>query len=345
VIHRDIKPDNIMVVGDEDVEKVKLMDFGIARLRDSGSMSRLTRAGVVMGTPAYMAPEQAEGAEVSERTDIYALGIVLYEMLSGSVPFRASTPGAVLVKQIQERPLALRSLRCEIPPAIEQAVMQALEKDPNKRQRDMREVAQGLKRVDRPAIDEPIPGTMIGESTTMIDAVAQTIAATQISQSGLAAKPKSAGKYLIIGLVAVIAVGALIFALLRPSNPPVNDHVARSDAKIKVKDEFANQPAPTPSAAKPLEVLPSPSSVAAKGAATQKTDRPNTGADSAAIQNYIKWAKSLRERGDYANARLELEKANAIAPGNAAVRAEIENVKKACNVERDILGQTSLNCG
>ena len=98
VIHRDIKPDNIMVMGEESVEAVKLMDFGIARLRDAGAASRLTRADVIMGTPAYMAPEQAEGAEVSEQTDIYALGIVLYEMLSGSVPFKASTPSAVLVK-------------------------------------------------------------------------------------------------------------------------------------------------------------------------------------------------------------------------------------------------------
>src|SRR4029077_18502477 len=66
VIHRDIKPDNIMVVGDKDGEEVKLMDFGIARLRDNGTMMKLTRSGMIMGTPAYMAPEQAEGTEVSD---------------------------------------------------------------------------------------------------------------------------------------------------------------------------------------------------------------------------------------------------------------------------------------
>ena len=76
-----------------------------------------------------------------------------------------------------------------------------------------------------------------------------------------------------------------------------------------------------------------------------KTDSANAAADSAAIQNHINRAKSLRERGEYANARQELEKANSIAPGNGAVRAEIENVKRACNAERDVLGQTSLNCG
>ena len=436
VIHRDIKPDNIMVVGAEDVEMVKLMDFGIARLRDSGSMSRLTRAGVIMGTPAYMAPEQAEGAEVSERTDIYALGIVLYEMLSGSVPFRASTPGAVLVKQIQERPLALRTLRREIPAAIESTVMQALEKDPSKRQRDMREMAHGLKRIERPAADEPLSSTMVGEQATMFDEAPRTIAATQIWQSEPAGKPKIAGKYLIGGLVTVVALGALTFALLRPSNPPSKDQASPRESKIEVTDESANRPAPAPSTAKQPEVLPPAPIATAKGAAqktdsanaatdsaatqdhtnlakplpaakqpevlpskpvapakepvpktdsakaaadsaaiqdrtnrakplpaakqpevlpskpvapatgtAQKTDSANAAADSAAIQNHISRAKSLRERGEYANARQELEKANSIAPGNGAVRAEIENVKKACNAERDILGQTSLNCG
>ena len=106
VIHRDVKPENIMVVGEE--EEIKLMDFGISRLRDTGEASRLTRSGTIMGTPAYMAPEQIEGGEVSEQTDIYAFGIVLYEMLSGSVPFQARTPGAVLIKHLQETAAPLK---------------------------------------------------------------------------------------------------------------------------------------------------------------------------------------------------------------------------------------------
>src|SRR5918997_6284968 len=80
VIHRDIKPDNIMVAGADDSEEIKLMDFGIARLRDPGNASQITRAGLIVGTPAYMAPEQVEGGGVSDKTDIYALGVVLYEM-------------------------------------------------------------------------------------------------------------------------------------------------------------------------------------------------------------------------------------------------------------------------
>jgi serine/threonine-protein kinase len=147
VIHRDIKPDNIMVVGQNGLEEIKLMDFGIARLRDGASTTQLTRSGLIMGTPAYMAPEQAEGTEVSEKTDIYALGIVLYEMLSGTVPFKASTPAAVLVKQIQEAPVPLRKLRRDLPAALERTIMQALEKQPDRRQRNADEVADQLNKL------------------------------------------------------------------------------------------------------------------------------------------------------------------------------------------------------
>jgi serine/threonine-protein kinase len=101
VIHRDIKPHNIMVLDAND--SIKLMDFGIARLRDS-SQTPLTRAGTMMGTPDYMAPEQIEGQDVTDKTDVYSFGIVVYEMLTGVVPFRASTPAAVLTKQLREEP-------------------------------------------------------------------------------------------------------------------------------------------------------------------------------------------------------------------------------------------------
>lgn len=149
VIHRDVKPENIMVVGA--VEEIKLMDFGISRLRDTGGASRLTRSGTIMGTPAYMAPEQIEGEEVSERTDIYAFGIVLYEMLSGSVPFQARTPEAVLIKHLQETAVPLRKIRREVPSLVERAVTQALEKEATSRQSSMQAVVEILKETQRRA--------------------------------------------------------------------------------------------------------------------------------------------------------------------------------------------------
>lgn len=149
VIHRDVKPENVMVVGAE--EEIKLMDFGISRLRDLSGTSRLTRSGTIMGTPAYMAPEQIEGAEVSEGTDIYAFGIVLYEMLTGSVPFQARTPGAVLVKHLKEPAQPLRKIRREVPVLVERVVSKALEKDVQKRQASMQEVVESLREAQRHA--------------------------------------------------------------------------------------------------------------------------------------------------------------------------------------------------
>lgn len=147
VIHRDIKPENIMVAarGDE----VKLMDFGIARLRETGGSTRLTRVGMIMGTPAYMAPEQIEGKEINEKTDVYAFGIVLYEMLSKTVPFTAPTPAAVLMKHLKEVPVPLRKLRRDVPAQLEHLVIQALEKKPERRPATMEEITDSLRKVER----------------------------------------------------------------------------------------------------------------------------------------------------------------------------------------------------
>jgi eukaryotic-like serine/threonine-protein kinase len=147
VIHRDIKPENIMVVGRGD--DVKLMDFGIARLRETGASTRLTRAGMIMGTPAYMAPEQIEGNEINEKTDVYAFGIVLYEMLSKTVPFTAPTPAAVLMKHLKETPVPLRKLRRDVPAQLERIVIQALEKKPERRPAKMEEISDSLRQVER----------------------------------------------------------------------------------------------------------------------------------------------------------------------------------------------------
>ncbi len=144
VIHRDIKPENIMIV--RDLDEVKLTDFGIAKMMDAGTKG-FTRPGMIIGTPEYMAPEQIDPSlgDVSERTDIYAFGIVLYEMLSGTVPFRASTPREICMMHLQRQPALLRKSRREIPLPLERIVMQALEKKSEKRQADGDEIAQQLR--------------------------------------------------------------------------------------------------------------------------------------------------------------------------------------------------------
>ena len=165
VVHRDVKPQNIMVL--EAGDDIKLMDFGIARLRDSGTS--MTRAGTMMGTPDYMSPEQIEGHDITEKTDMYSFGIVLYEMLTGTAPFRASTQAAVLTKQLQEQPVPPSRLRPEIPRELEAIVLKALEKDPAKRERDMAAIVRGLREISRHLGDASQDPSAAGAATIVVD--------------------------------------------------------------------------------------------------------------------------------------------------------------------------------
>jgi serine/threonine protein kinase len=153
-----------------------------------------------MGTPSYMAPEQIEGGgDVSERTDIYALGVVLYEMLTGGAPFRASTPGTVLVKQLREMPVPIRKLRGEVPAAVERVVMQALEKKPQRRQRDMDEVVQGLRKTGGTLGEGEIPRS-VSEPQPLSQRIADRLQVVKYRLPG-AGVTISIGVVLGIGLI------------------------------------------------------------------------------------------------------------------------------------------------
>ncbi len=127
VVHRDIKPANLMVTPSG---TVKIMDFGIARME---SMAGLTQSGMFMGTPRYISPEMARGAKADIRADIYSLGLLLYEMLTGVPPFDAENPWAVLRQQIEGDPTPIGQLRPDIPPWLEAVVGRAMVKDPAQR--------------------------------------------------------------------------------------------------------------------------------------------------------------------------------------------------------------------
>lgn len=136
LVHRDLKPENIMLIpvaGDPNF--VKVLDFGIAKMQKDPARpgeASLTEAGMIMGTPTYMAPEQAKGEEVDARADVYALGVLMYEGLTGHPPFQDETAMKVLVAHIKDpvRPFARRGDPNEPPPELEQVVLQCLEKDP-----------------------------------------------------------------------------------------------------------------------------------------------------------------------------------------------------------------------
>lgn len=142
VVHRDLKPENIFVTARPDgSDLVKILDFGIARSRGD---SRLTNAGELFGTPQYLAPERIVGGEAGPSVDLYALGVIFFEMTTGKLPFEASDPTSFLIKHMKERPPLPRSLEPRIPEKLEALVVQLLEKDPKARPVDAHRIEQDL---------------------------------------------------------------------------------------------------------------------------------------------------------------------------------------------------------
>jgi serine/threonine-protein kinase len=152
IVHRDLKPSNIMLI-DPDGEKplVKLVDFGIAKMMDASETMDLTRTGEVFGTPAYMSPEQAQGGALDERSDIYSLGCVLYETLTGAPPFTGQSQVDLIMRHVSDkpRPMSATSRGQHFPNSLESIVQQMLEKEPKDRPQSMTELSQQLQRVMR----------------------------------------------------------------------------------------------------------------------------------------------------------------------------------------------------
>jgi beta-lactam-binding protein with PASTA domain/predicted Ser/Thr protein kinase len=140
VVHRDIKPHNVMVDGDG---RLKVTDFGIAR----AGASQMTEAGAIVGTAQYLSPEQARGAAVDQRSDLYSIGVVLYEMLTGHLPFTGESPVEIAMKHLSDTPRPPSSIRPEIPPDLDMVVLRALAKNPDDRFQTAEEMDAELARI------------------------------------------------------------------------------------------------------------------------------------------------------------------------------------------------------
>jgi serine/threonine-protein kinase len=145
VVHRDIKPHNMMIL--PETGELKIMDFGIARLSEVKAEAGLTSDGMVMGTPDYMSPEQAQGRPADFRSDIYSLGVVLFEVFTGRLPFRGETPMATVLHHIQTAAPAPRSVNPRLNEALERVILRCLAKDAAERYADLTEMIKDLSAV------------------------------------------------------------------------------------------------------------------------------------------------------------------------------------------------------
>lgn len=146
IIHRDLKPENIMLVTEDgQPERAVVMDFGLAKERRADpAIAKLTATGIILGTPEFMSPEQIRGKPLDARSDLYALGIVAFEMFSGKLPFQGRNAQEMMIARLRGQPATLRQLRPDIPAAVDRALMRAMETNPDARFATALEFAEAL---------------------------------------------------------------------------------------------------------------------------------------------------------------------------------------------------------
>ena len=291
MIHRDVKPANVMIDADG---RVVLTDFGIAKIVGGGAT--LTASGVMMGTPSYMAPEQGLGQSGDHRADIYSLGVMLYQLATGKLPYEADTPLAVVLKHVNDPLPPPTAIKPDLPRGLELVIYRAMAKSPNERYQSVNQMIEHLQDLDR--VTEPPasiqPGALPDETAAgdeaptpavpfRVDAAAPADATRPAGRVAVAGR-RPARVYGMIAVVAVLVIGALALALGRGG---LSDADATATGQAILFETATRQAvaaldtttaqAGTAIAAAPTDTgTPTPSPTAASPTATRQTALPAT---------------------------------------------------------------------
>ena len=229
IVHRDIKPENIMFRKNG---RVQIMDFGLAKLRGA---SRLTKEGSTVGTAGYMSPEQVQGQETDHRSDIFSLGVLLYEMLSGQPPFKGVHETAIAYEIVNVDSQPISSIKPEVADELDSIVLECLEKDPNERAQSAKQVAIDLKRFKRESSRERVSRVTAARPAMKSSGFAKT----EISESEVSKGRKWTQR--IPWLTSILSfIGMAAFALLFLFEPASNRTVVRSSLLPPEKASFSN---------------------------------------------------------------------------------------------------------
>jgi serine/threonine-protein kinase len=264
IVHRDLKPDNVIVLqrsvpGSTSSGKdfVKILDFGIAKV--GGEASRLTQAGSIFGTPHYMSPEQAAGTSVDHRTDIYALGIILYEMASAKVPFDADNFMGILTQHMYKAPVPILALvpAPEIPPGLDAVIQKCLSKKVEQRYPTMNDLIADLERVEKGEHPDALAEIMARSGSFAIPGDFYRVSAmpAPVPASPPSRRPQRTPLYIAMGVVATIGIAVLATSLLG-TKPVVAQSTPPPPSTTASAASTTAAPPATPTASAPSNPAP-----------------------------------------------------------------------------------------